>query len=122
MVLTVAGRVHRKSEPGNGILARIISNQKGQLAEWIIEPKGAVAPPIGTLDVKAGETIDFVVESRGDENSDTFEWHTVLTAADGTIYSAKEQFHGPEKETRALSRWAKLAHVLLQSNEFAFVD
>ena len=122
MVLTLAGRVHRKSEPGNGILARIVSNQKGQLAEWIIEPKGAVAPPIGTLDVKAGETIDFVVESRGDENSDTFEWRTVLTAADGTIYSAKEQFHGPEKETRALSRWAKLAHVLLQSNEFAFVD
>ena len=122
MVLTVAGRVHRKSEAGNGILARIISNKKGQLAEWIIEPKGAVAPPIGTLDVKAGETLDFVVESRGDENSDTFEWRTVLTAADGTIFSAKEQFHGPEKETRALSRWAKLAHVLLQSNEFAFVD
>ena len=122
LVLSLAGRVHRKSEVGNGVLARIVSNRQGQLAEWIVEPKGAVASPVNTIQVKAGETLDFVVESRGDENSDTFEWRTVLTAQDGTVFSAKDQFHGPEKEPVAMSRWAKLAHVLLQSNEFAFVD
>ena len=122
MVLTLAGRVHRKAEAGNGVLARIVSNRKGQIAEWVVEPKGAVASPVGTLDVKAGEVIDFVVESRGDANSDTFEWRTVLTAADGTVFSAKDQFHGPDAPVTTLDRWAKFAHVLLQSNEFAFVD
>jgi hypothetical protein len=122
MVVTLAGRVHRKAEVGNGVLARIVSSRKGQIAEWVIEPKGAVASPVGTLDLKAGETVDFVVESRGDENSDSFEWRTILTAADGTVYSAKDQFHGPQAPVRSMSRWARLAHVLLESNEFAFVD
>ena len=122
MVLTLTGRVHRKAEAGNGVLARIVSNRKGQIAEWIIKPKGAVGSPVGTLDVKAGEMVDFVIESRGDANSDTFEWRTILTAADGTVFSAKDQFHGPDAPATTLSRWAKFAHVLLQSNEFAFVD
>ncbi len=122
MVLTLSGRVHRKSDAGNGVLARIVSNRKGQLAEWVIEPKGAVGSPVGTIDAKAGESIDFVIESRGDENSDTFEWRVVLAAQDGTVFSSKDQFHGPESVPQAASRWAKLAHVLLDSNEFAFVD
>lgn len=122
MVLGVAGRVHRKNEVGNGVLARIVSNRQGQLAEWIIEPKNAIAPPVNSIAVKAGEIVDFVVESRGDENSDSFEWRTTLTAQDGGVYSAKDQFRGPEKDAAAMTRWARLAHVLLQSNEFAFVD
>ena len=122
MVLAVSGRVHRKSEVSNGVLARIVSNRQGQIAEWIVEAKGAVASPVSSIVVKTGEVLDFVVESRGDENSDTFEWRTTLTAQDGVVYSAKDQFRGPEKDAAAMTRWARLAHVLLQSNEFAFVD
>ena len=122
MVLTISGRVHRKAEVGNGVLARIVSGRTGQIAEWVAEPKASVGSPVGTVEVKAGEVLDFVVESRGDENSDTFEWRTVLTAQDGAVFSAKDRFHGPEARPKPISAWAKLAHVLLQSNEFAFVD
>ena len=122
MVLAISGRVHRKAEVGNGVLARIVSGRTGQIAEWVAEPKASVGSPVGTVEVKAGEVLDFVVESRGDENSDTFEWRTVLTAQDGAVFSAKDQFHGPEARPKPISAWAKLAHVLLQSNEFAFVD
>jgi mono/diheme cytochrome c family protein len=122
MVVTLSGRVHRKAEVGNGLVARILSSRKGQIAEWVIEPKGAVGSPVSSLELKAGEIVDFVVESRGDENSDVFEWRTILTASDGSVFSAKDQFRGPQPEHKPLSRWAKFAHVLLQSNEFAFVD
>ncbi len=122
MVLSIGGRVHRSGEAGDGVLARIVSGRAGQVAEWVIEPKGVVGSPVGTIVVKAGESVDFVVESRGDENTDSFEWRILLTAQDGAVFSAKDQFHGPDQPVAKLSRWTELAHVLLQSNEFAFVD
>ncbi len=122
MSISIAGRVHRKAEVGNGVLARIVSSNKGQLAEWVIEPKQAAAPPVTNVDLKAGETLDFVVESRGDENSDSFEWRAILRAADGTQFGTQSQFHGPLNDSRPLTPWEKLAQVLLETNEFAFVD
>jgi len=120
--LSVAGRVHRDAEAGNGVLARIVSNRQGQLAEWVVDPKGTVGAPVANADLKAGETLDFVVESRGDENSDSFQWHITLRAGDGTLFSSQSEFHGPLAESRPLSAWEKLAQVLLETNEFAFVD
>jgi hypothetical protein len=120
--LSLAGRVHRDTEVGNGVLARLVSSRQGQLAEWVIEPKQVVPAPITNVDLKAGETLDFVVESRGDENSDSFQWRATLRASDGAIFSSQTQFHGPLAESRPLSAWEKLAQVLLETNEFAFID
>ena len=120
--LSLAGRVHRDAEVGNGVLARLVSSRQGQLAEWVVEPKQAVPAPITNVDLKAGETLDFVVESRGDENSDSFQWRATLRASDGSLFSSQTQFHGPLAESRPLSAWEKLAQVLLETNEFAFVD
>ena len=122
MTVAVAGRVHRLAAEGNGVIARIISSRQGQIAEWVIEPKGVAASPVETIDLKSGETLDFLVESRGDDNSDSFQWRTLLRATDGTFYSAKDQFIGPEKSKTPTGPWEKYAQVLLQTNEFAFVD
>ena len=107
---------------GNGVLARIVSNRQGQLAEWIIEPKQSAAAPITHIDLKAGEILDFIVESRGDENSDSYVWRAVLRAADGTTYGTQSQFHGPLPDRRPLTAWERYAQALLGTNEFAFVD
>jgi hypothetical protein len=122
MVLTLSGRVHRNAEVGNGVLARIVSSRQGQLAEWVIEPKQAVPPPISNIEVKAGETLDFVVESRGDENSDSFQWRTVLRATDGQEFGAQSGFRGPQDRAKPLTAWERYAQALLSTNEFAFVD
>jgi hypothetical protein len=120
--VSLAGRVHRKAEVGNGVLARLVSSRQGQLAEWVIEPKQAGNPPVSSVDLKAGESLDFVVESRGDENSDSFEWRATLRAADGAMFNSQAQFHGPLADSRPLTAWEKFAQVLLETNEFAFVD
>ena len=122
MSISLEGRVKRDSEVGNGVLARIVSNRQGQLAEWIIEPKQGVAAPITNIDLKAGEILDFIVESRGDENSDSYVWRAVLRATDGTTYGTQSQFHGPLSDRRPLTAWERYAQALLGTNEFAFVD
>ena len=122
MTVTLSGRVQREAEVGNGVLARIVSNRQGQLAEWIVEPKQAVAAPISTIELKEGEMLDFIVESRGDENSDSFDWRAILRAADGATYGTQSQFRGPLPERRPLTAWERYAQVLLATNEFVFVD
>jgi Protein of unknown function (DUF1553) len=122
MTVAIAGRVHRPASEGDGVVARIVSTRQGQIAEWIVEPKGVAGSPVTTVELKAGEALDFLVESRGDDNSDSFQWTTLLRAADGAIFSAKEHFIGPEKSKRTAGPWEKYAQVLLQTNEFAFVD
>ena len=83
--------------------------------------------PIGSK-IKAGEFVDFIASPKGDTNSDSFFWRIQLKlqADDGRLVEADsiKDFSGPfdPKSTLPLSRAALLAHVLLMSNEFAFVD
>jgi hypothetical protein len=122
MTVTLSGRVHHKGGAGNGVLARLVSSRQGQLAEWIVEPNQAAGSPVSTIQLRAGETLDFVVESRGDENSDSFQWRAALRANDGTEFSAQAQFHGPEASEKTLTAWERYAQALLATNEFVFVD
>ena len=85
------------------------------------------------LPVRVGDTIDFVVDLRDGLNSDDFIWAPILRRVDATggisaapprgEWDARKQFGGPSaaKET-PLTPWEKLAHALLMSNEFLFVD
>ena len=82
--------------------------------------------------MKKGDTIDFVVDCRGEVGFDSFSWSPVLkyisdgtkVAADETReWNAKSDFSGPPKEKlKSLSTWEKYAQVLLLANEFVFVD
>ena len=72
-----------------------------------------------TLQVAAGETVDFLVESTGEEACDSFYWAPVILEEGAKLPLAEAQagFSGP-----ALDRWPLLAQVLLLSNEFLYVD
>jgi hypothetical protein len=122
MTAALAGEVRRAAPEGDGVIARVVSSRQGQLAEVTVGPKSSAAMPIKNLQLEAGETLDFIVESRGDENSDSFEWHPVLAAGEGIEFDAKKQFGGPVGKVRPLNAWEKFAQVLLETNEFSFVD
>ena len=75
------------------------------------------------------ETVDFVVDCAGNENSDTFIWHPLLILKpdenDPDIrltWDAKKDFSEPEFMPDPLTPWEKFAQVLLETNEFVFVD
>ena len=71
------------------------------------------------MEVKKGDTIDFVCDLRSNLNSDDFEWAPVIRGGDQEWHAGKE-FAGPPPEP--LTRWEQYAQALLLSNEFAFVD
>ncbi|MBI3857518.1 MAG: DUF1553 domain-containing protein, partial [Planctomycetes bacterium] len=128
--IAISGVLGHHQKEGDGVRARIVSSQEGELASWTAHNTDAETK-MSRIEVKKGDTIDFVVDCRGDENSDSFVWSPVIrlveapgNAAGGTQeWSAAAEFRGPEtKPRKMLSAWERYAQVLLLSNEFMFVD
>ena len=79
------------------------------------------------VEVKKGETIDFIVDANVSLDSDSFNWAPVIKTVSGSsggtmAWNAKSEFGGPPEPFVPLNAWEKYAQVLLMSNEFAFVD
>ena len=76
-----------------------------------------------SLDVRAGDTIDFVVDIRDNLNSDQFLWMPVISQNGPqvtTTWDARADFQGGPPPR--LDPWAELAQVLLMANEFSYID
>lgn len=127
LVVSVSGRVRHETEAGNGVRAHIISSRSGQIAFYRVH-NSEQSGRIERLQVLKGETLDFVVDSAGDLNSDSFKWAPRVESLMETgsyrerRWAAKEDFGGPQELSKPLNAWEKFAQVLLMSNELAFVD
>jgi hypothetical protein len=119
-VVAVAGRLRHDAKGGDGVLGRLVSSRAGALAEWI-----ACRDDVETafeVEVVAGEILDFAVDCRADNNADSFQWAPSLRLG-GEAWSATSGFSGPgEKAPAPLTAWEKYAQVLLETNEFVFLD
>jgi hypothetical protein len=90
--------------------------------------KASAETEIKEVSVKEGDTIDFVVDCRADAFGDEFTWapSVTLLCRDNhgnpteIVSASAKEFHGPPAPT--LSAWEQFALVILQSNEFVFVD
>ena len=128
--VSITGTAAHRTPNSDGVLARVVSSRAGQVSTWTLERIDA-ATNIQGVEVKAGDTIDFVVECRAHHDNDVFEWSPTVRlngeaiAAAGDVgageYDAARQFAGPGSGG-GLSPWEKYAQVLLLSNEFMFVD
>ena len=103
---------------GDGVRGRIVSSRQGELASWSVNGSKAETKMDGIM-VEKGDTISFVVDSRLDPENDGFTWAPVIKCGE-QIWSAKSDFTGPSPQP--LDAWARYAQVLLETNEFAFVD
>lgn len=103
---------------GDGVRGRIVSSRRGLLAEYVANGK-SVDTKLRLENLAPGETIDFLVDNLADPERDGFQWSPVLKLGNQT-WSAKEDFRGPAPAK--LDIWARYAQVLLQTNEFAFID
>jgi hypothetical protein len=120
-VISITGPVQRPSEQGDGIVARVVSSRAGELFKSDVAPKGTVDVNLEKVEVKKGDTIDFMVDLGGNLNSDSFLWHPVIHGK--VDWDAKAQFAGPPAPApKDLTPWEQYAQVLLETNEFVFVD
>ncbi len=131
--ISITGTLAHHSAQGDGVRGRIVSSRSGELAALIVHNK-TTQTQVDTVEVKAGDTLDFVVDCIKENSFDSFTWPIVLkmkTTPDNTAggddtqeWNSQADFAGPEVKvaTTPLTAWEKLAQVLLQTNEFAFVD
>jgi hypothetical protein len=77
------------------------------------------------VEVRQGDTLDFIVDIGGTLNSDQFLWAPIISrveAGPATTWDAKQEFTGPGPVEQQLEPWQQYAQVLLLANEFSFVD
>jgi hypothetical protein len=120
-VISISGPVQRPSERGDGILARVVSSRTGELFKSDVQPKGSVEVKLEKIEVKKGDTIDFLVDLKESLDSDSFVWHPIIRGSGE--WDSKAQFAGPPAaQPKDLTPWEQFAQVLLETNEFVFVD
>ena len=121
LTVRVDGELKVPSKASQGVRARIASDRRGLLGEWIVKGGEVTAVTLPSLDLAPGESLDFILDDLNGPNSDGFAWSpTIKDAKTGeTIASAAAEFG---KTSSPQSAWSALAQVLLESNEFNFVD
>ena len=126
------GMVHHPSPAGNGVRTTIASDQQGQLGQWAVAHKREEVS-LEVMDVKQGEQWFIVLDMNGELTSDNFKWSFTIKEVDqdGQLmqtWDSVSGFHGPLNENGENQENARkqsivdLCHVLLSSNEFAYVD
>ena len=124
-VLSISGTVKHEIAAGDGVRARIVSSRAGILGSWTVH-NSVAATTFPSVEVKAGDTLDFVVDINGTLNNDEFSWAPVIQIpAQPTprVWNAQSDFGGPRAAPLALLKPLEAyAQVLLLANEFAFVD
>jgi len=121
--VSISGAIGHIHKEGHGILARIVTGRQGELASWRIQNQKAQAT-IDPVEVKKGDTIDFVVSIRESLNNNDFTWSPVIKSAEPkSEWNSKKDFAGPPAPPpQPLTAWEKYAQVLLMSDETIFVD
>jgi hypothetical protein len=120
-VVSLDGTLRHDSKQGDGVRGRIVSSRSGVLGTWVAHNNQA-ATRVGHVEVRKGETIDFVADCRSNDGFDSFSWSPTVRALSPApaSWSARDDFQGPSP--RPLSPWEEYAQVLLLTNEFMFVD
>ena len=132
MLVSIEGTLAHTGQNSDGVQGQIVYSGAGVLLRGVAL-RNELPFTVPRLMVKAGETIDFVVDCRAGGVNDTFAWSPVIKELDarqstatsavatGRQWNAQRDFAAPARGLR-LYPWEKLAQVLLETNELTFVN
>ena len=116
--------VHEPKE-GQGVRGFLVSSRAGLLKQAAVH-NGQADLNADDLDVKAGDTLDFVADIGKELSHNQFLWKAVITPVGQSDRAAESNFDAyrdfGSQPVRQLDAWEQLAQVLLSANEFVFVD
>ena len=115
--------VQHRRDKGDGVDARIVLNGRNEIAGvHVFNAKKKMSA--SGVDVKAGDTIDLIVDSGTTTVSDGFSWAPVITGKRGVLneqtWSARDGFRAPPPPP--LDSLEQFAQALLLTNEFLYLD
>ncbi|MEM7012401.1 MAG: PSD1 and planctomycete cytochrome C domain-containing protein [Verrucomicrobiota bacterium] len=119
VVVNVSGSLERASDKGDPVRGRIIKNGQQLLKEAVCQPNSSAQTALTEIELKRGDTLDFVVDDFGNSSFDSFSWTPEVRSTRGMKWNYVDDFGGPEKFA---SPWSIYAQALLATNEFVFVD
>jgi hypothetical protein len=98
-MLSIDGRLNHPAAEGDGVVARVVSSRHGLAGQWAVH-KSAAPTTLGPLEVKQGDTVDFVVDCLESTDADQAEWIAglKLAADDGSSlgqWNSAADFTGP---------------------------
>jgi hypothetical protein len=122
----IDGQIKHAHTEGIGIRARIIAKELTLLGTWNVH-NSAAETRIDSVELKKGDTLDFVAELPGKLEHNDFIWVPTMTRqAEGSkmqSWNSKKDFAGPpEPPIAPLNTWERYAQTLLLANEFVFID
>jgi mono/diheme cytochrome c family protein len=122
-VVLIKGKASHPSPNGDGVELRIVSSRAGLLGAWTVQNSQAETI-VEKVEVKRGDTIDFITSCRANDNSDSFGWSAAIVTSDNknswdSTTGFKSPPPAPQPPLKPLERYAQ---VLLMTNEFFFVD
>ncbi|MEP6956967.1 MAG: hypothetical protein ABI883_09080, partial [Chthoniobacterales bacterium] len=120
--VTIAGEIVHEPDAGDGVRARLVSSRDGELkVVTLLHGRADMAVP--RVEIRQGDTLDFIVDIRDGLNSDQFLWAPTIANSDTATWDAKKEFAGPPPPSvQLLDPWPQYVQVLLLANEFSFVD
>jgi hypothetical protein len=116
------GTLHRAATAGDGVRGLVVANGTQVVGDWTVVSGESVTAG-ENIELKAGQTLDFILDCGGNENSDGFQWAPVVRRSEGGEWEAKGIFGGPVgPKAKPMSPWERYSQTLLMANEFVFID
>lgn len=119
--ISIRGLFKHPASEGDGVRATIVAAGEHNWGQWTAH-HSEQATTVDGMVVKKGQTVDFVTDSLGNQNHDSFSWSVQIRywGEQRLSFDAQQQFPTPLPEP--LDSWQMLAQALLASNELAFID
>lgn len=110
----------------DGVQAWIVSSRAGELGRWTAMLSKAETN-VAAVEVKRGDTIDFVVGAGKNANGDEFKWAVKIRRVDAPATAGANHEWDSVKDfcrpgTQPLDAWERYAQVLLSAVEFLLID
>ncbi|WP_397571458.1 PSD1 and planctomycete cytochrome C domain-containing protein [Schlesneria sp. T3-172] len=98
-IVSLGGALRHHSDAGDGVRARVVSNQRGLVGTWTAKTN-SVETNVPKIEVQQGEILDFVTDCIETVTSDSFEWGVKLQLTDAAgaelgRWDSAADFHGP---------------------------
>jgi hypothetical protein len=121
--IRIEGALQHGSANGDGVRGSIVSDRQGRLGQWNSHHQ-SIETQLANLSVRLGESIDFVVDCRSNETSDSFTWKSRIFVISEEAENEDERgvrdsvvdFHGP----KATESWDELPAQMHLAWRFAF--
>lgn len=121
--VTISGKLIHDLEQAcvtcDGVEAVIVSSRNGAVGNW--SAYLSQADTAAAIEVKTGDTIDFIVLNKKNTSGDDFKWHLVIRREGSTeTWDSIRDFYSPLAQP--MSVWERYVQALIAAVEFSMID